>query len=92
MQLSYSEPDLPRPQSRKKLFRRRSFRFDDGPPDIYNSAFSKQINSSVYWSMALVTAYIVLRVNYYIETLYEQLLFTARMQYPGDIDAARWAV
>ncbi|GAQ86927.1 major facilitator superfamily protein [Klebsormidium nitens] len=76
---------------RKRLFRRRSLLFDDGPPDIYNSAFGTQIWSSAFWSMALVTAFFVLRVNFYIETLFEQLLFTASLQFPGDPLAAREA-
>lgn len=74
---------------RQRLFRAMSFRADEPPPDIYNTAFTRQVNSTVYWSMAIMTAYVVLRVNYYFQTIYEQLLWTAQLQYPGDMLQAR---
>lgn len=50
--------------------------------DIYNTEFSQQLKSGVFWSMTAVTAFLVLRVNFYIATIFDQLLFTARMQAP----------
>jgi hypothetical protein len=51
--------------------------------DIYNTDFATQLKSGVFWSMTAVTAFLVLRVNFYIATVFDQLLFTAKMQAPN---------
>ena len=88
-ELPLREPGAKRESFGRRLFRAMSFRAEEPPPDIYNTAFSRQVNSAVYWSMAIMTAYVVLRVNYYFQTIYEQLLWTAQHQYPGDVLQAR---
>lgn len=42
-------------------------------PDIYNSSFHKQIKTLPFWAVAIVTAFFVLRLNYYIAIVEREL-------------------